>query len=290
MEPGGIPATAGEIEGGCGARREPADDEAVERAVAALRGWFRKNRKGVFYSRQLEIIHERPFFHWVTNAAIRQLAKEGEIKVDQGLPGQPKVLYHRLHRYPRRQITALRDLIAEHSVAEKNHAIGDYCEDLVERAFFRAGFRFVAQKVKELGPRKWTETNHDLDFVFERDELRYGIEVKNTLGYSNLGEEVAIKTRLARHLGCQPLFVARWLPKSWNHKIITADGLVLLFEWQLQPTANQGIANRMKEEMHLPVKVARNFPDGDMQRFLRSHAKLVKRLRWDVGDKDGVDV
>jgi len=38
------------------------------------------------------------------------------------------------------------------------------------------------------------------------------------------------------------------------------------------------------------VKVARDFPDGDMQRFLLSHAKLVKRLRGEVVDRDRLDL
>ena len=31
--------------------------------------------------------------------------------------------------------------------------------------------------------RTWTDTAHDLDFIFERDGAAYGVEVKNTLGY-----------------------------------------------------------------------------------------------------------
>lgn len=117
----------------------------------------------------------------------------------------------------------------------------------------------------------------------QRDGLRYGIEVKNTLGYSNLGEEVQLKIELALHLGCQPLFVARMLPKAWNHAIIEAKGRVLLFGWQLHPKTNQGIVLRMHEELGLPVKVARDLPEGDMQRFLAAHQKLVAEL-GDRGD------
>ena len=75
-----------------------------------------------------------------------------------------------------------------------------------------------------------------------------------------------------------------------NYEIITANGLVLLFEWQLHPLANQAIASRMKEDLLLPVKVARDFPDGDMQRFLRSHEKLRRKLHGPAVEKDGRNV
>lgn len=271
----------GDFDGG-GRAAGRSSDEAVQRAVRVLRGFFARNRQRVYYSRQLEILNERQFFHWVTNAAIRQLVAEGEIKADAGKAEELRALFHRSHRYPRRQIARLRALVAEYSNAEKNHGIGEYCEDLVERAFFRSGFRFVGQKVRILDGREWTKSNHDLDFVFERDGLRYGIEVKNTLGYSNLGEEVQPKIELALHLGCQPLFVARMLPKAWNHAIIEAKGRVLLFGWQLHPKTNQGIVLRMHEELGLPVKVARDLPEGDMQRFLAAHQKLLAEL----GDRE----
>jgi hypothetical protein len=78
-----------------------------------------------------------------------------------------------------------------------------------------ADVQFVLRKreTNEYGERKWTRTNHDLDFIFERDGLAYGVEVKNTLGYPD-SKEITIKILLAQHLNVGPVFVARMMPKT----------------------------------------------------------------------------
>jgi hypothetical protein len=57
--------------------------------------------------------------------------------------------------------------------------------------------------VNKYGGRVWSQSDHDLDFVFERDGRAYGIEVKNTLGYMDR-IEFDTKIRLCRHLGIRP--------------------------------------------------------------------------------------
>ncbi len=54
-------------------------DTAEERARARLLAHFEDNADRVFYSRQLEILFEREYFHWVTNRAVRGLIAEGRI-------------------------------------------------------------------------------------------------------------------------------------------------------------------------------------------------------------------
>lgn len=52
-------------------------DSRQERARRALIEFFESNRERVFYSRQLEVLFERSWFHWITNRAIHQLIEEG---------------------------------------------------------------------------------------------------------------------------------------------------------------------------------------------------------------------
>lgn len=48
-----------------------------------------------------------------------------------------------------------------------------------------AGLRCVMEgrEENEYHGVTWTESDHDLDFIFTRDYVGYGVEVKNTLGY-----------------------------------------------------------------------------------------------------------
>lgn len=75
------------------------------------------------------------------------------------------------------------------------------------------------------------KTDHDLDFIFERDGIAYGVEVKNTLGCMDY-EEFQTKIRLCRQLCLRPVFVLRMFPRSWMHELITAGGFGLIFKYQ----------------------------------------------------------
>ena len=55
------------------------DDSEEARARARLLAHFEDHLEAVFYSRQLEVIFEREFFHWVTNRALRRLVEEAEL-------------------------------------------------------------------------------------------------------------------------------------------------------------------------------------------------------------------
>jgi hypothetical protein len=55
------------------------EDSEEARARARILAHFEDNPETVFYSRQLEVIFEREYFHWVTNRALRRLVEEGRI-------------------------------------------------------------------------------------------------------------------------------------------------------------------------------------------------------------------
>lgn len=46
-------------------------DPAQEQALRALRELFDQNRQNVYYHRQLQIMYEEKWFHWVTYRALR---------------------------------------------------------------------------------------------------------------------------------------------------------------------------------------------------------------------------
>ena len=79
---------------------------------------------------------------------------------------------------------------------------------MLDAAVATTGFRIVQKKVKEVDGRVWTETNHDLDRLLERDGIRYGVEVKNQLGYIDQ-TELKVKLGMCRHFRVCPMFVAR---------------------------------------------------------------------------------
>ncbi|HSH59246.1 MAG TPA: hypothetical protein VK988_06305 [Acidimicrobiales bacterium] len=55
-------------------------DAREEAAVAALERFFDERRESLFFSRQLEVIHESDWFHWITNRALRDVVAADVIR------------------------------------------------------------------------------------------------------------------------------------------------------------------------------------------------------------------
>ena len=53
----------------------------------------------------------------------------------------------------------------------------------------------VARHANEFEGRSWVTTGHNLDFIFRRDGVAYGVEVKNTLGYMDVVVEEVTRLR-----------------------------------------------------------------------------------------------
>jgi len=145
---------------------EPRQDPYVDQCAESLLAFFREHRDEVFYMKQLEVLWEKKYYHWITARAL-SLLEGGEIrtvskKVREGI--QPKFFFHRRNRYHKR-------------------AIGSHAENLFLLALLERGAQHQSRNSKEHGGKKWTDSDHDMDFISEIGSLPYGFEVKNTWDY-----------------------------------------------------------------------------------------------------------
>ncbi len=163
----------------------PRDSKIDDVKELLLADYFPSDGTEVYYGRQLEILLERNFFHWITKKALNELAQEHKIisKIEQAGYHKAHFYYSRRHRYPRRQVKEILDLIVEFSDPIFTRALGRHGELLADAGFAEIGFRIIQRKVKEVDEKRWIETNHDLDRLIVRDRVRYGVEIKNQLGY-----------------------------------------------------------------------------------------------------------
>ncbi|HVA13421.1 MAG TPA: hypothetical protein VNF99_09245, partial [Stellaceae bacterium] len=154
----------------------PRDRKIDEAKIKLLVRFFRDDGVDVYYGRQLEIALENDFFHWITKKALNELAGEG--KVGFCVEERDEIVAHfywpKRHRYPRRQIREIIGLIKEFADPSFTRALGKHGELLFDAGIARTGFRIVQTKVRSVDDRKWTNTNHDLDRLIERDGVRYG--------------------------------------------------------------------------------------------------------------------
>jgi hypothetical protein len=237
----GIPAIVGKHRQTCGISRDDltnpgidgvfgpeADDgeypesEAYERAaVEALSELFDERREEVFFSRQIEIMHERQWFHWITKRALKKLQANGIIRSERRAlahGGNVTLFWHRSYRYYRRDAARVVSLVNEYADPNIGGALGLQGELLVLEGLARQQFLMLGRETRSYQSVEWTRTEHDLDFVFERDGIGYGVEVKNTLGYMD-HDELLTKIEMCQHLDLRPLFAVRMLPKTWINEI-----------------------------------------------------------------------
>ena len=154
----------------------------------------------------------------------------------------------------------------EYTSAATDGALGMQGEHLILAAFARQRFLLIAEESRAYGPKVWEKTNHDLDFIFERDGIAYGVEVKNTLGYLDI-EEFLTKIKLARHIGVKPVFAVRALPKTWVHALVQAGGYAMIMGFQFYPWTHKELADTIRETLGLPVDTPKRIEHGTMQRF-----------------------
>jgi hypothetical protein len=239
--------------------------------------YFDEHPEKVFFSRQIEILNETEFFHWVTNRAIRDLEVSGKILTEVrqlGTGGTIKLLWHRSYRYHRRDAAEIVKLVEEYAHPNIGAALGIHGELMVLEGFAKNRFVMMGRNTRELGEKKWIRTEHDLDFIFERDGRGYGVEVKNMLGYMEY-DEFKLKIELCKELEIVPVFAVRMLPKVWISELWREGGFALVLKYQLYPLAHKDLARRVAAELGLPVDAPRALTDGTMVRFVAWHKERL---------------
>lgn len=229
----------------------------------------------VFYVQQLEVLHEKQFFHWITGRALRELITEGRVNAEfQELSPDVhiRLVTRRSYRYWKREGQTVVDLVRQFSEPAFSRAIGSYGETLVDAALGGLGTRLLGRDVSAIDGRKWTRTGHNLDRAVEIDGIRYGIEIKNTLKYID-AVELEIKLQMCKLLGLRPLFVVRMMPRTWawGQVIKGAGGFVLMLGEQYYPVGHDTFAAAVRAGLLLPVSCPKRLPDGPVERFSRWH-------------------
>lgn len=253
-------------------------DPAVESAGARIREIYLQRPKAVFFVRQLELMLERDFFHWVTDFAIRDLHESGFLK-DEYVPlsverTRLRFLFRPSHRARRRQMKQAVALVRRYSEPTFAKACGRYAQELFLAALLRRGFRLEAENARSFRGLEWKESDHDLDFIISDAGVVYGCEVKNRLEYISR-EELSIKLKMCAFLGVKPVFIMRGSPKTYNFAVVEAGGYAWIFGSQIYPPGHEGLAKDVTEALGLPVVCSYGIPSGMIGRFERFHKRVA---------------
>lgn len=239
---------------------------------------FESDKDSVFYMRQLQVKYEKKYYHWITRNAVTSLTKEGflrQINKKVSSAGNPLNFHfftHYTNRYPKRDINALSKLVAEFSQDHIMLGCGNRAEILFAEGLASRGFIPSDKKVTEYKGYKWTKSKHDLDYIFTKDEIAYGCEIKNTLSYIDK-KELEVKLDMCKHFHVRPLFIMRYSPKTYNEMIIHSGGFALLFKAQIYELSQKALAARIEKELGYEVDCPKAIPSGIIDRFEKWHNK-----------------
>ena len=95
--------------------------------------------------------------------------------------GSIKIFWHKQNRYYRRKASNIISLVEEYAHPDILATLGQHGEMMVLEGFARLGFVLKGRDVKVYDGRSWTETEHNLDFIFKKDAVAYGVEVKKQI-------------------------------------------------------------------------------------------------------------
>lgn len=255
-------------------------DTKVDDCKEALKTFFEAHPRDVFYQHQLELLFEKKFFHWITAKALTELREEGSLASDvRNLSETVQIRFYRRksHRNWQTQAKEILKLVRQFSVESFSRALGHQGEQMFDAALPRIGLMPVAKNVKSYNDKTWTATGHDLDRIFQRNEVAFGVEIKNRLSYMDL-EEIKVKLTMCQYLGLVPLFIVRMFPKSYFDYVFKNAGITLVFEYQLYPHGHHEFAKAVKDRLQLPVDCPSAIYDGTLVR-LNKAIDHVLRLR-----------
>ena len=261
-------------------RRDPVVDQAKD----DLRSLFAGEPESVFYQRQLQVIFEKKYFHWITSHALSELAQAGSISA-QALPlpgtgtstGTITIYRPNGYRYWKRQADEIVKLVSRFSRPSFTAALGAQGEMMFDAALPTVGFMPTGRKVRSSGELQWSKTGHDLDRVFERDGVGYGTEIKNTLGYIER-DELEIKVAMCHYLGLRPLFIVRMAPKSYVNFVEQEGGFTLIFKYQLYPFGEKAFADEVQGKLRLPTDSPLRIQEGTVKRLADWHIRRLKKF------------
>lgn len=260
-------------------------DPVIDEARAAVEDFFEEHRDQVFYLKQLQVIFERRFYHWITAKAISELVGIRRLRdtftvlheAAEGRATTVRFVFHPANRYTARAVRRKLDLIRRFSAEHVGRACGRQAEILFSRALFSKGFALVGENTRTYRAATWDETGHDLDFIVERDNVAYGCEIKNRFEYIER-DEMRIKIRMCKHLGITPLFIMRAGPKSYINEIWQEGGFTKIFEAHIFPFGFGSLVDEIRNELPgMPVDSPRDLPDTILNRFLEAHARRMPR-------------
>jgi len=149
---------------------------------------------------------------------------------------------------------------------------------LTELFLLKNGFTIIDKHTNKFTGKEWKETDHNLDLITTKDNLHYGIEVKNRFEYMNK-EELEIKMYdMCEFLELIPVCVLRFAPYYVMTELSGYGGRMLIFKRKALPIGFEDLAERIWDSTLLPVQTTDRLSEKGETQFLQWHEGNVQNL------------
>lgn len=249
----------------------------LEEAINDVIEFVESRKNNVFYYRQIEILLEDKYFHWITNKAIHTLVESNYLKSEvRNIKNSSPInlLYKKENRYYKREANKIISLVEKYSDPKISYAIGMHAEYLVLDGLANINILTQGRNTNKYNNKKWEKSDHDLDLIFEINNISYGVEIKNSLSYIDK-KEMEIKIEICKHLGIIPMFIVRMMPKNYINSVNLKGGFVLILKYQLYPIYLSDLVEEIKLNIGLPLAYPKKLEAGTILRFLNWHKEHV---------------
>ncbi|MBI5253631.1 MAG: hypothetical protein HY930_04445 [Euryarchaeota archaeon] len=203
---------------------------------------------------------------------VNELIDEGFLKIER--KDGVHFVYRSDIRYITRQINARLKIIKNYSNPIITRALGEHAEMLFSFLFRIHGFEIRGRNINEFNGVKWETTNHDLDFIIEKDAVAYGVEIKNTLPYMER-DEFDIKLKMCERLNLIPLWILRNAPAIQFEQMKPYNGFILKFKTQTYPLGQEPLVKDIWQKTRLPIAIWKEIPKRIENIFLSQHNQRI---------------
>lgn len=237
------------------------------------------NPNSPYHKKQIEVLFESIYQHWVTDRAVTSLVREGFLhEKTYQLPSiELSFIYRHDRRYVARAMKERAEIVRRYSDPSISKATGDQAEIWCLYLLKSNAFNILDRNTKEHQGIVWTKTNHDLDFIIEKDGITYGVEVKNWFSY--LDDDLHdIKLDICEYLGILPLFMFRMASHSQIEKVLEKGGRILIFKSKIFPPGNEQLVRDIWNAMRLPVSIWQDVPPPIVRNLLLCHNSIKNSI------------
>ena len=266
-------------------------DPKVEDAKPKILEMLKK--VSVATDRELKVRLEKKYFPWVVGRGLGLLIADGEVQ-KVGYPGRRAIRRSEVGAFYTLKGVAyesVKDLIkSKKAVSEAivsalsgGSTASDHVEDLFLNAFAELDFKFHGRNVSKFRGREVSHVHGkeppNVDFVFERDKIAYGIDVKNWIRYEwDYRDEITSKVDVARQLGVVPFMIVRYADKDIMWKgVIKKGGMVYRYGDLLLPSFYKSLASEARRLLAYPVTAVEVLPKHKIEWLDKLHSRFVER-------------